>query len=102
MNFFFLRKRKLSLYGLSTVSRLEDANEAQRQHKRHLQSLHLDFSVREQHCQQHMGMVLQPEPVRLSHNQLLESLQPYHSLSELCIWSYESCVTSQIITQPAS
>ncbi|XP_062202529.1 putative disease resistance RPP13-like protein 1 [Phragmites australis] len=78
--------RKLRLYGLGSVSHIEDANEAQMQNKKHLRSLDFGFSVGMQHCQ----CMLQLEPVPVSHYQLLESLQPHRNLCELSIWDYES------------
>ncbi|KAL6641670.1 hypothetical protein ACP70R_019851 [Stipagrostis hirtigluma subsp. patula] len=77
---------KLRIYGLGSVSHIEDANEAQLRRKRHLRSLDVDFSIGMQHCQRK----LEPEPVTVSHYQLLQSLQPHCHLRELSIWYYES------------
>lgn len=78
--------RELLICGLGSVSSIEDAKEAQMQSKKHLRSLTFDFRV----CSDPCPHILQPEPVTLSHNKLLESLQPNGSLTKLSIRYYDS------------
>uniref|UniRef100_A0A0D3HLZ2 AAA+ ATPase domain-containing protein n=1 Tax=Oryza barthii TaxID=65489 RepID=A0A0D3HLZ2_9ORYZ len=72
--------RSLSLKGLDYVCSVEDAMEADIPSKIHLQSLNLDFtSSHHQQLQQH-------KPGAVSHQELLESLQPCHTLRDLSIY----------------
>ncbi|XP_066161966.1 putative disease resistance RPP13-like protein 1 [Oryza sativa Japonica Group] len=74
--------RSLSLKGLDYVCSVEDAMEADIPSKIHLQSLNLDFtSSHHQQLQQH-------KPGAVSHKELLESLQPCHTLRDLSIYGY--------------
>uniref|UniRef100_A0A0E0MFK9 Uncharacterized protein n=1 Tax=Oryza punctata TaxID=4537 RepID=A0A0E0MFK9_ORYPU len=74
--------RNLSLKGLDSVCSVEDAMEADIQSKIHLQSLNLDFmNSHHQQLQQH-------KPGAVSHKELLESLQPCHTLRDLSIYGY--------------
>ncbi|KAL6659893.1 hypothetical protein ACP70R_002722 [Stipagrostis hirtigluma subsp. patula] len=56
--------------------------------KKHLQVLSLDFSVGVPSCE--CICILQPEPDTISHDVLLESLEPHHDLSQLRISYYQS------------
>ncbi|CAO2144169.1 unnamed protein product [Urochloa humidicola] len=80
--------RDLDIYGLDSVSCVEDANEARLQSKRHLRSLELDFSSARKICK----CTLLPESSSVPQDQLLERLQPNRNLSELKIRNYKSHV----------
>ncbi|TVU21962.1 hypothetical protein EJB05_31634 [Eragrostis curvula] len=80
--------RGLDIYGLDSVSCVEDANEARLQSKKHLGFLNLDFSSARKICK----CTLLPTPGSIPHDQLLERLQPNHNLTELKIRHYKSHV----------
>ncbi|RLM45238.1 hypothetical protein C2845_PMPSC048920 [Panicum miliaceum] len=81
--------RKLRIEGLSNVGHIRHANEAQLQRKKHLLSLYLGFHVVNEQCR---SCGLQPETVKIPHDQLLDSLRPHYNLRELIISSYDSAV----------
>jgi len=80
--------RDLDIYGLDSVSCVEDANEARLQNKKHLRSLELDFSSARKICR----CTLLPTPGSIPQDQVLERLRPNHNLSELKIRHYKSHV----------
>lgn len=79
--------RDLDIYGLDSVSCVEDADEATLQSKRQLRSLELDFSSAQKICK------CTTLPVStVPQDQLLERLQPHRNLSGLKIRNYKSHV----------
>ncbi|WVZ53333.1 hypothetical protein U9M48_004294 [Paspalum notatum var. saurae] len=91
--------RKLRIAALCNVGHVNYANEAKLQRKRHLRSLHLDFSAVEGRCQ--CGLQLQPETVRIPHHHLLDSLTPHCSLRELTIQGYDSSMYPRWLGDPS-